>query len=131
MAISKRCDRIYGEGKRVDDMSIGSLQFICHKIAKDKGFWGGKGHNISEKLMFVVTELGEACEALRKGSRQEYGKTEDVQYAWRKDTFEDELADTVIRILDLCGYLKIDLGWQILKKIQYNVGRPKKHGKKF
>ena len=37
-----------------------------------------------------------------------------------KDTFEDEMADTVIRILDICGKMKIDIEWHIVKKLEYN-----------
>jgi len=47
-----------------------------------------------------------------------------------KDTFEDELADTIIRILDLCGYLGIDIDEHINLKMAYNRERPYKHNKK-
>ena len=42
-----------------------------------------------------------------------------------------ELADAVIRIADLCGYLGIDLDAVIEEKMAYNAGRPYKHGKRF
>ncbi len=45
--------------------------------------------------------------------------------------FEDELADAVIRIFDLCGGLGIDLQKQIEWKTEYNKGRKKKHGKRY
>jgi NTP pyrophosphatase (non-canonical NTP hydrolase) len=48
-----------------------------------------------------------------------------------KDTFEDELADAVIRIADLCGYLNIDLESHIKAKMRYNETRPHKHGKEY
>lgn len=42
-----------------------------------------------------------------------------------------ELADAVIRIADLCGYLGIDLDTVISEKMAYNETRPFKHGKRF
>ena len=41
------------------------------------------------------------------------------------------LADAVIRIADLCGYLGIDLDTVISEKMAYNETRPFKHGKRF
>jgi NTP pyrophosphatase (non-canonical NTP hydrolase) len=45
--------------------------------------------------------------------------------------FTEELADTVIRIMDLAGSLRLDLADAIIKKIDYNRTRPHKHGKRF
>lgn len=42
-----------------------------------------------------------------------------------------ELADTVIRIFDLCGYYGIDLETAILEKMKYNKVRPYRHGGKI
>ncbi|KKM14494.1 hypothetical protein LCGC14_1705600 [marine sediment metagenome] len=122
-------------------MTIKQLCKISHKTAVEKGFWGEVGRNcgtnsaiyknngltrnLSELLMLIVSELGEACEALRKGNRQVLKKQ------WKKDTFEDELADAMIRIGDLADSEGIDLEWQIKKKLEYNKSRPYKHGKKF
>jgi len=157
-----------------------SLQRICHDIAKEKGFWDGqeKDYNVSEKLMLIVSELGEACEALRNGktfikqkekcvvgtgnplrklSDEEYmgiyldykrGKKVKklaTQYKVSEscikkvikqrddfyNSFEMELADAIIRILDLAEKMDIDMDWQIFNKLDYNKKREYKHGKKF
>ena len=76
---------------------------------------------IAQKLALIMSEVGEALEAMRKNR---YGIGE-------KDTFEDELADAVIRILDLCGEMKIDLDAQMAWKMAYNAQREAKHGKEF
>lgn len=85
-------------------------------------------YNLPEKLMLIVSELGEACEALRKNIRQKGKK-------WTKDTFEDEISDVWIRLADLCGKLEKEYGinweWQIKKKMTYNKKRKYKHGKSF
>ena len=48
-----------------------------------------------------------------------------------KDTVEDELADAVIRILDLCGAKGIDIEKHIELKMKYNETRERMHGKKY
>lgn len=48
-----------------------------------------------------------------------------------KNTFEDELADVIIRTLDICGYLNIDIERSVLAKMKYNKIREKMHSKKY
>lgn len=100
--------------------------------------------------MLVVSELSEGLEALRKEHKSnpdtvsslynsyleepysmdaETFKTEFQNHV--KNSFEDEIADTVIRLFDLCGGLGIDLETHILLKINYNKLRGYKHGKTF
>ena len=131
-------------------MTIKELCKQAHRIACEKGFWGIQRsrcktkRNVSELLMLVVSELGEACEALRKGERQsKYFRHEKIGSdgfadihsklipKWQKDTFEDELADAIIRICDLAEAEGVDLEWQIKNKLSYNKKREYKHGKKF
>ncbi len=89
------------------------LTKLCHKIARQKGFWEDK-RNVGEMLMLIVTELSEAMEAHR---------TRD------KANFNEEIADAFIRLFDLCGGLKIDILKEIEKKMYKNRKRPYKHGK--
>lgn len=122
-------------------MTIHNLVKLAHHAAEEKGFWDGGVHNISEKLMLIVSELGEAQEALRKDRHacpDEIALVEGAEDTFVgdfqtivKDTFEDELADAVIRIADLAGYLGIDLEKHVELKLRYNKTRPHKHGKKF
>ncbi len=48
-----------------------------------------------------------------------------------KDTFEDELADVVIRVFDLAASKNIDIESHILAKMRFNEMREFKHGKKY
>lgn len=48
-----------------------------------------------------------------------------------KNTFEDELADTIIRILDIYCARNIDIEKHIELKIKYNQSRERLHGKKY
>jgi NTP pyrophosphatase (non-canonical NTP hydrolase) len=93
--------------------SLNELAQLCHSIAKEKGFWE-KERNIGEALMLIVTELAEAMEAHRK--------QDDAN-------FKEELADSFIRLLDLCGGLGIDIEEEIYQKSIKNKNRPYKHGK--
>lgn len=93
--------------------SLNEVAALCHSIAVSKGFWDEE-RNRGEALMLIVTELAEAMEAYR---RQE------------DDHFNEELADTFIRLFDLCGGLKIDIEAEIQKKTNKNLTRPYKHGK--
>jgi len=92
----------------------------CHLAAREKGFWE-KERNIGEMLMLIVSELGEAIEAHRTDN---FG-------IGKKDTFEDEIADTVIRLFDLCGGLEINLEGQMEWKIAFNKNRKVRHGKNY
>lgn len=136
--------------------SINQLRDEIHEIAKSKGFWD-KPREIGTLLMLCVSELAEAMEADRNESYCQMERlnrilvssriiNNDPTYtgeitrdqAWAvnfetciKDTFEDELADTVIRILDLCGAKGIDIEKHIELKMKYNATREMLHGKKY
>lgn len=66
------------------------------------------------KLMLVVTEIGEAAEAVRQADAP---------------NFKEELADATIRIFDICGACEIDLEAEIFAKMMTNSQRPHRHGK--
>jgi NTP pyrophosphatase (non-canonical NTP hydrolase) len=143
-------------------MTIKNLCKTAHKIAVEKGFWGcdntgdricndgyacdacpsnlEEKRNISELLMLIVSELGEACEALRnnnKANKELYQKELKANnlvttYTTQlKGSFEEEIADTFIRLADMCEALNIDIEYWINEKMKYNKTRPKKHGKSF
>ncbi len=107
---------------------------------KGKGFWD-KERNVGELLMLVTSELGEAMEAHRKGRFADWKQAdENVSMGgdWEanfkshiKDTFEDEIADAIIRLLDLSAGLGIDIERHIVEKVKYNQSRPRLHGKNY
>lgn len=115
-----------------------------HGLAKDKGFWeDGEKRNVPEMLALIHAEISESLEALRKDKRaskeqlMEIMRIEDdgrFKYMFQnfiKDTFEDEIADTTIRLFDLAGGKDINLLLHICGKLRYNSMREAKHGKKF
>lgn len=104
---------------------------------------------IAQKIMLIASELGEAIESDRVGRYADWGRFErlyeefrqdnhsnETCFVWAfegtiKDTFEDEQADTVIRIFDLLEKLNIDLLKHIIYKMVYNTTRDKLHGKQY
>ena len=114
----------------------------------EKGFWDGSSKDVKDKkevalkLMLIVSELGEAMESHRKGkfaNIEMYKHDMEVfpasftdNFVDRiKDSFEDEIADTIIRLFDMAGGLGIDLEFHIEIKLKYNATREKLHGKKY
>lgn len=95
----------------------------------------------AQRIALIQSEASEALEADRKNRHanlvsmqeqmQAHGfRAEDFQ-RYIKDTVEDEIADTIIRLLDLCGMLDIDIDKHIELKMQYNSSRPYLHGKEY
>ncbi len=105
-------------------MTIKELCKICHKVAVSKGWWD-ENRNRGEIIALIHSELSEALEALRSGNRQKKNSK------WEKDTYEDELIDVIIRVIDLAEAEGVNVEWQLKNKIEYNKKRPKKHGKRF
>lgn len=116
---------------------INILGEAVHANAVEKGFWD-KPNNVAEKLMLIVSELGEACEADRKNKHtlpdmlnSSFLNENETFEECVKDTFEDELADVAIRLFDLAAGMKIDLGKHIKLKMDYNRQRERLHGKRY
>jgi NTP pyrophosphatase (non-canonical NTP hydrolase) len=105
----------------------------------EKGF-NNPNYNIGELLMLITSELGEAVESHRKGKFSDWesfykdvneiGEIESFKIHI-KDTFEDEIADAVLRLLDLSARLNIDLEKHINSKVEFNKTRPYLHGKNY
>src|SRR4030042_6508519 len=90
------------------------LQKEVHRNARDHGFWTNS-HNIGEKIALIHSEISEALEAYRQSQPL--------------SSVAEELADTVIRILDLAEYLGMDIQSAIEEKHKINMNRLFLHGK--
>ena len=77
-------------------------------------------------LALITTEIAEAIEAVRKNPDWTCVPSEHVPSI---TALEEELADAVIRIRDLCGGLDIDLDAAIASKMEFNLTRPQMHDK--
>lgn len=100
---------------------INTLTEIIYKRNVEAGWYTDlatgelKERNVGEMLALVHSEVSEALEGYRKSLHDDKLP--------HREMVEVELADAVIRICDLAGYLKLDLGGAIAEKMEYNLHR--------
>lgn len=136
-------ENLAGEFEEVDpkdlikDLGLTGLAHVIHEAQIEKGFWdthylvdedGTPLFNLDQKLMLIVGEVAEAHE--------EFRSTTNIHHVYYREDgkpegFEFELADVLIRLLDLAGALGIDLGAVVAEKHAFNQTRPHKHGRNF
>ncbi len=109
-----------------------TLRFYCHGVAASSGWWTERGtgrnltasydpsqpydgRNIGELLCLVHSEISEAMEGARKGLMDDHLPDRYM--------LEVELADAVIRIMDMAGGLGLDVPGAIAEKLAYNQSR--------
>ena len=135
-------------------MNFNNFAVQVHESNKKRGIDVSK-ENLGQTLLQIVSEIVESMEADRsdkKGMLNDF--FQDLKLAnltiddfnldnsnYRliknrfettiKDSFEDEIADTFLRLFDLCGALNIDIESHIKLKLAYNESREYKHGKKY
>lgn len=108
--------------------NLNELAVRAHLTARDLGWWD-KPPEVGTVLALIHSEVSEALEEARKPGRAliDY----EVEEATGKITgFPSELADIIIRVLDLCGFLNLNIDQLILDKMKYNETREYRHGGK-
>jgi NTP pyrophosphatase (non-canonical NTP hydrolase) len=132
--------------------SLNELRDEAFACAEKQGFHE-RPMNLGERLMLVVSELSEALEADRAGKwaprfvfdnmrrnrvplldqkPEFYGQYGKYDYeTFIRGTVEEEIADAIIRLVDIAGIYGIDLDWHVAAKMAYNKTRPYKHGKNY
>lgn len=110
-------------------MDIQEWQHEIHALAVEKGWYpNGEQRPAAEHLANLHAEVSEAWEEYRKGHPldhiyfREDGKPEG---------FPVEIADVVIRCLDMADAIGIDLARVIRMKHIFNKTRPFRHGGKM
>lgn len=113
-------------------MNIKELQERVHATAVSKGWYEGVPNAkdptwIAARLALVHSEVSEALECARDGELERCYKTDQFGNA-KPEGLAPELADVVIRVLDLAASLGIDLEEEIDIKARFNETRKHRHG---
>jgi NTP pyrophosphatase (non-canonical NTP hydrolase) len=100
--------------------NLNAFRDRCHSDSVKAGWYNNKDGspkdiNVGERLMLIVSEVAEAMEGHRKNLMDDHLKLREM--------IEVELADAQIRINDLAGYLKLDIGGACMEKLAYNKNR--------
>jgi NTP pyrophosphatase (non-canonical NTP hydrolase) len=106
------------------NMEIKKIQKDVHNLAIEKG-WHVNGADVPAWISNIHAEASEAFEDYRDG----------VMKTWIRDDgkpcgFPSEMADIVIRVMDVCEALGINLELEIAVKHEFNKTRAYRHGNK-
>lgn len=105
--------------------AIKTMMVSVNLNAHAKGFYD-EPEPIGTRIALLHSEASELLEHYRKGKEsQPCDKLPSISNA------QEELADLVIRCMDLAQEEQIDLAGAIIAKHEFNTGRPHMHGKKF
>lgn len=99
------------------------VQQVVHSITRSKGFWSTE-RNDGEMIALMHSELSEALEALR---HEDPADKDCVDFS----SAEVELADCIIRIMDMAEGRRLNVAGAVIAKLKYNATRAVMHGKKF
>ena len=132
-------------------MNINELAKEVHENAVAHGWWE-KPPTLPEALCLIHAELSEALEEYREGHPLIYGTcalaAEDCKFSGvcdrvgrpgegegidgpcKPEGIAVELADVILRTLDLMAALGVDVDAVVMAKHKYNLGREYRHGGK-
>ena len=94
-----------------------------HDNAVYHGWWDEPRED-GTLIALIMSEAAEALEALRKGNKPD-------EHCPQFSGAEVELADVIIRIMDMAEARGWDVAGAIVAKHDFNKSRPYKHGKEF
>lgn len=132
-------------------MNLNELRDMVHRTAVEHGWWDRSCakdvladfpdsiddpvvvNEVATKLALIHSEVSEALECVRENPFAIVAESTHLLpnpdgTLGKPEGFASELADVVIRVLDLCGALGVDIERELMAKHRYNVTRPHRHG---
>lgn len=106
---------------RMQARSLSRMIRECHERSVRAGWYNDPktgepiSRNVGEMLALIHSEVSEALEGYRKNLND--------THLTDRPMIEVELADVLIRVFDLAGHLKLDLGESYRRKLLYNATR--------
>lgn len=113
----------------MDRNTIRDWQDTLYFGHKQQGFGQDEQLHIERKLMLAAGEIHEAHEELRAG--HDFTEVYRNPGSEKPEGFGIEIADAIIRLLNICSACGLDAQTLIAEKHAYNLTRPFRHGKAF
>jgi len=110
--------------RNLDRAAFNKLVVSCHQSSCAHGWWDAPNHQpmvgyvdsmTPTKIALIHSEVSEALEGFRKSL--------DDKHLPHRSNLEVELADVIIRVMDLAGAHDLDLAGAIVEKMQVNWDR--------
>lgn len=114
---------------------LNELAEEIHYTAREHGWWDEDAvRSFGELIALVHSEASEALEAYRERIGADVTKVHytgpRMPESMKPEGVPIELADVIIRVLDMCAWYGIDIDSAVQEKMRYNETRSFRHGGK-
>lgn len=116
--------------------SLGEWAELINAISVSHGFWPDDppsigDRNFGEMIALMHSELTEALESHREGEPSVFYKKNGETLSNKPEGWAVELIDCIIRALDTLAVAGINVDMLMQEKCDYNLSRPRLHGKRY